>query len=64
MAFNPTRDPGLRQLDSSHLFPENITRIAVRRGHYLRGFAYRFIELCAPELTEAVVADAVGGTTG
>jgi LysR family cys regulon transcriptional activator len=55
MAFNPTRDGDLRQLDSTHLFPENVTRIAVRRGHYLRGFAYRFIELCAPELTEAVV---------
>ena len=61
MAFNPTRDPGLRKLDSDHLFDENVTRIAVRRGHYLRGFAYRFIELCAPELTEAAVADAVGG---
>lgn len=64
MAFSPQRDPGLRQLDSSHLFPENVTRIAVRRGHYLRGFAHRFIELCAPELTEAAVADAVGGTAG
>ena len=64
MAFNPTRDPGLRKLDSEHLFAENVTRIAVRRGHYLRGFAYRFIELCAPELTEAAVANAVGGATG
>ena len=64
MAFNPARDPGLRKLDSDHLFAENVTRIAVRRGHYLRGFAYRFIELCAPELTETVVADAVGGTAG
>lgn len=59
MAFNPTRDDGLRCLDSRHLFPENVTRIAVRRGHYLRGFAYRFIELCAPELTEAVVSQAL-----
>ena len=64
MAFNPARDPGLRKLDSDHLFAENVTRIAVRRGHYLRGFAYRFIALCAPELTETVVADAVGGTAG
>ena len=61
MAFNPARDPGLRKLDSDHLFAENVTRIAVRRGHYLRGFAYRFIELCAPELPEDVVAEAVGG---
>ena len=64
MAFNPARDPSLRKLDSDHLFGGNVTRIAVRRGHYLRGFAYRFIELCAPELTETVVADAVGGTAG
>lgn len=59
MAFNPARDGGLRCLDSRHLFPENVTRIAVRRGHYLRGFAYRFIELCAPELTEAMVSQAL-----
>ncbi len=60
MAFSPERDPGLRMLDSDALFAGNVTRIAVRRGHYLRGFAYRFIELCAPELTEAVVSHAVG----
>lgn len=64
MAFSPARDAGLRLLDSSHLFGANVTRIAVRRGHYLRGFAYRFVELCSPELTEAVVADAVGGSAG
>lgn len=63
MAFSPERDPGLRMLDGDSLFAENITRIAVRRGHYLRGFAYRFIELCAPQLTEAVIANAVGGTS-
>jgi LysR family cys regulon transcriptional activator len=64
MAFNPARDPGLRKLDSDSLFTANVTRIAVRRGHYLRGFAYRFIALCAPELTQAVVADAVAGGAG
>ncbi|ENO90745.1 CysB family HTH-type transcriptional regulator [Thauera linaloolentis] len=61
MAFSPERDPGLRKLDSDELFTENVTRIAIRRGHYLRGFAYRFIELCTPELTEPVIANAVGG---
>lgn len=60
MAFVAGRDGDLVQLDSTHLFPENTTRIAVRRGHYLRGFAYRFIELCAPELTEARVIGALG----
>lgn len=54
MAFSPERDHGLRKLDSSALFPAKTTRIAVRRGHYLRGFAYRFVELCAPGLGETV----------
>ncbi|NOU05437.1 MAG: transcriptional regulator, partial [Hyphomicrobiaceae bacterium] len=31
------------------------SRIAIRRGTYLRGYAHRFIELCAPELTESIV---------
>jgi LysR family cys regulon transcriptional activator len=59
MAFSPARDEGLRLLDTSHLFEENVTRIAVRRGHFLRGFAYKFIELCAPELSESVVRSAL-----
>jgi LysR family cys regulon transcriptional activator len=59
MAFNPARDGALRELDGAHLFPQNVTRIAVRRGHYLRRFAYRFIELCAPELSEETVVQAL-----
>lgn len=55
MAFNPARDIGLKLLDSSHLFEKNTTNISVRRGHYLRGYAYRFIELCLPSLNEPAV---------
>ncbi len=55
VAFNAARDGGLALLDCSHLFGENTTRIAVRRGHFMRRFAYHFIELCSPQLTEAVV---------
>jgi LysR family cys regulon transcriptional activator len=55
VAFNAARDAGLTMLDCSHLFGENTTRIAVRRGHFMRRFAYHFIELCSPQLTEAVV---------
>lgn len=54
-AFNPERDTGLRALDSAHLFEANTTRLAIRTGHYLRDFAYRFIELCSPALDEATV---------
>lgn len=59
MAVDGARDGKLRQLDSTHLFPENVARIAVRRGHYLRRYAYRFMELCSPELTEARVTQSV-----
>jgi LysR family transcriptional regulator, cys regulon transcriptional activator len=55
MAFIPERDKGLQLLDCSALFEARTSLIAVRRGRYLRGYAYRFIELCAPDLTEKVV---------
>jgi len=59
MAFDPIRDAGLRLLGSDHLFARNTSRIAIHRGHYLRGFAYHFIQLCEPSLNEPVVRAAV-----
>lgn len=61
MAFDPERDPGLRALDASHLFESNTTRVAVRRGAYLRGFVYDFLELFSPQLTRAVIEKAMAG---
>jgi len=58
VAFNPVKDIGLRLLDGARLFEKNITWIAVRRGHYLRNFVYRFIELCNSELNESLVRNA------
>lgn len=55
MAYEAHRDTGLKLLDTTHLFPKSTSRIALRRGRFLRGFAYRFIELCSPALTEKVV---------
>jgi LysR family cys regulon transcriptional activator len=59
MAYNADKDVHLKLLDSNHLFSENTTHIAVRQGHFLRGFAYQFIELCNPNLTESVVRAAI-----
>jgi len=59
MAFDAARDIGLKRLDASHLFEANTTRIAVRRGHYLRGYAYRFLEDCSAALTPEVVKAAL-----
>lgn len=53
MAYQKDRDTQLTLLESSHLFTNNTTRIAIRKGHYLRGYAYKFIELCSKELTES-----------
>jgi len=58
-AYDATRDSRLSLLNGDHLFPNNVTRIAVRRGHYLRGFAYKFIELCSPALTPTVIQSGI-----
>ncbi len=55
MAYFAERDKGLRMPKSEHLFRLNTTLIGVRKGSFLRGFAYRFMELCSAELTEAHV---------
>ena len=59
MAFIPERDKHLRMIDAGNLFPPSTTRIAIRRNEYLRGYAYHFIELFAPQLTREVVTDAL-----
>lgn len=61
MAFDPAREPLLRAIDAAHLFAPNVTRLAVRRGAYLRGFAYHFIAQVAPALTREVVERAIAG---
>jgi LysR family cys regulon transcriptional activator len=58
MAFNPAKDTDLRLLNCEHLFEANTTYIALRHGHYLRSYAYRFIELCSPRLDEATIRTA------
>ena len=55
MAFDPARDTALRAIDAGHLFETSTTRIAIRRGAYLRGYVYDFIELFAPHLKRGVV---------
>ncbi|MGA8864089.1 MAG: HTH-type transcriptional regulator CysB [Gallionella sp.] len=59
MAFIPARDKNLRMLDAGHLFKPSITRIAIRKNEYLRGYTYDFIELFAPHLTREVIAKAM-----
>ena len=59
MAFDPKRDRSLRSLEAGHLFGTNTTRVAVRRGRLLRGYAFAFIELFAPHLSRPVIEKAL-----
>lgn len=61
IAFDPERDRTLRALDARHLFEVNLTRLAVRRGTWLRGYVYAFIESFAPTLSRSVVDRALAG---
>jgi LysR family cys regulon transcriptional activator len=59
IAYEAERDTGLSAIDAGHLFGINLTRLAVRRGSYLRGYVYAFIESFAPTLNRAIVEKAL-----
>ncbi|HUL55861.1 MAG TPA: CysB family HTH-type transcriptional regulator [Usitatibacter sp.] len=52
-AFRKGKDEGLVALDCDHLFPVQTTRLAYKRGAYLRGYAVEFIKLLAPHVRGA-----------
>jgi LysR family cys regulon transcriptional activator len=64
MAFDPKRDLNLRAIDASHLFESSTTRLGIKRGAYLRRYAYEFIEMFAPQLPRGVVERSVLGEEG
>ena len=60
VALDAERDRQLGILDAGHLFQINVTRLGVKRGAWLRGYAYSFIETFVPTLTKDVVLQALG----
>jgi LysR family cys regulon transcriptional activator len=44
-----------------HLFGHNVSRVAFRRGAYLRNFVYTFAELLSDRLTRALIVRAMEG---
>lgn len=59
MAIDPTIDNDLVSLDASHLFKASTTKIGFRRGSFLRGYMFDFIERFAPHLNKHVVTQAM-----
>src|SRR4249919_3528853 len=64
MAFDAKRDDHLRAIDASHLFDASTTRLGIKRGAYLRRYAYEFIEMFAPQLSRSIVERTVAGEEG
>ncbi len=58
MAYDPEQDADLASLDASHLFEHSTTMIGCRKGTFLRGYMYDFIELFSPHLNRELVAKA------
>jgi LysR family cys regulon transcriptional activator len=64
IAVDEARDQHLRAIDARHLFAANMTRLAIRRGSYLRDYVYDFITTFAPPLTRARVLAALSAAPG
>ena len=65
MAFDAARDGaggkkgGLVALPVGHLFGKNVTKVAVRKNAFLRGYAFSFIEAFAPALNREAIEGAM-----
>lgn len=55
MAVDQQLDQDLVAIDASHLFEPSITRIGFRRGTFLRGYMFDFIQKFAPHITHDVL---------
>lgn len=64
IAYDEARDAGLVAIDARHLFEANLTRLAIRRGAWLRGYVYEFIRTFVPPLTRGVVERALATPPG
>ncbi len=63
MAYDEELDKDLVALDASKLFQPSITKIGFRRGTFIRGFMYEFIESFAPHLSRNMVEEAYSCTS-
>jgi LysR family transcriptional regulator, cys regulon transcriptional activator len=54
-------EPDLLWRPLGHVFGSNTTRVAFKRGAYLRGFVTAFAELLSPRLSTSLIERAMGG---
>jgi len=58
MAYNPETDRDLVAIRADNLFEPSITNVGFRKGAFMRGYMYDFLQLFAPHLTREVVDEA------
>ncbi len=58
MAYDHDKDGELVALNAEKLFAPSITNIGFRKGTFMRGFMYDFLQQFAPHLTKEVVDEA------
>ncbi|KZZ31176.1 hypothetical protein A3756_21995 [Oleiphilus sp. HI0086] len=58
MAYDTQKDVGLTAIDTDRLFEASVTNIGFRKGTFMRGFMYEFLQQFAPHLTQKVVEEA------
>lgn len=63
MAYDSETDKDLVAIDASHLFESSTTSLGFRRGTFLRGFMYDFINIFAPHLTRECIDEAIQAHT-
>ena len=64
IAYDEERDARLAAIDARHLFASNMTRLAVRRGRFLRSYEYDFIQTFVPPLTRERLRQALAAPPG
>ena len=58
MAYDEAIDSDLVALDAAKLFGASTTKIGFRKGTFLRGYMYEFINRFAPHLTKDIIDQA------
>jgi LysR family transcriptional regulator, cys regulon transcriptional activator len=59
VAYDPEQDRNLVMIPVPELFPANTTRLAARKGTYLRSYVHAFIEKVCPDLGEDAIKAAL-----
>jgi LysR family transcriptional regulator, cys regulon transcriptional activator len=59
MVFQAKRDAKLRALDVSHIFESHSGCLAIRKNHYLRGYAFDFVEMLTANMDRRTVEKAL-----